>query len=186
MMQTTSCHRPLRLLMIALGCGLQTGCGIFSPAPLWELVKAGGAAASMVVSDAPGQATHTVQHPHPPVTQLCIEHNPDAQVADLLPSLQSELRRRRVASRIYEDGTPPSQCAIWLTYDAAFDWDTPPLVNQYRQVLTAASLTLRRSDGRVLASSQYAYNPSQPLGRWSSTERKLAPVLDAVLTPPMN
>jgi hypothetical protein len=185
MMHKLSHRLPLALLM-ALACSLQTGCGILSPLPLWELAKAGGAAASMAVSDAPGQATLTVQHPHPAVTQLCIAHNPDAQVADLLPSLQSELRKRQVASRIYEDGTPPTQCAIWLTYDAAFAWDTPPLVGQYRQVLTAASLTLKRSDGRVLASSQYAYNPSLPMARWSSTERKLAPVLDAVLTPPAN
>ncbi|MCC9597314.1 MULTISPECIES: cell division protein FtsI [unclassified Rubrivivax] len=161
---------------------LLSGCSLVSPLPTLELAKAAGAAVQHAVLYGPSEARHTVFHEPLAVSALCIEYRPDAQIVDFVPSLQAELKARRIDSRVYEEGTPRQTCDAWLRYTAAIAWDTTPFAAEYRPYLRQASLTLQTSSGRTLATSQYRLEGLLEAGKWSSTRDKLAPVVSALLT----
>jgi hypothetical protein len=73
-------------------------------------------------------------------------------------------------------------CEVWLRYTASVDWGTPPFGKGMHMYLTRAELTLLTDNGEVLASSQYNLDTVFNWGQWSSTQRKLAPVVTALLT----
>jgi hypothetical protein len=168
--------------LIALWLAPLAACSVFSPAPAWELVKAAGSAGSAALAYGPSEASQTVHHGEAPVSSLCIEYNRDAQAADLVPALQAELRELRVDSRVYEAGIMPPRCEVWLRYAASIQWGTPPLSSAYKSYLSAASLSLHRANGRLMASSSYELDERLGIGRWASTRSKLAPVVKALIT----
>src|SRR5262245_45251714 len=88
------------------------GCSIVSPWPLWELAKAGGAAASTALGSAPGTASDTITRVNRPLSSVCIEYNPRAQVQDIVPALQTALRDNQVDSRVYESPYGLVQCPV--------------------------------------------------------------------------
>lgn len=178
---------PLRRLLrsaaaLALAAGLG-GCSIFSPLPAWELAKATGSLVSAgVATYAPSRASQTVHHPHEPLTRLCIEFNRGSPVDDLVPALLGELKRYGIEGRVYESGTPAALCEVWLRYAASIDWGIPPLGSDYRSFMSAASLSLQRSDGQLLASSRYQLDEGFGSGKWAPTRHKLEPVVKALIT----
>ena len=175
--------RPATKWVLATAlCGLQTGCSIFTPVPLVELVKASGIAASTVISVGPSTARDTVYHLHPRFNQVCIAFNPESQAVEILPALQSELRLHQVESRIYQPGSGAHRCDIWLHYVADIEWAIPPFTHDYKTFLTSASLTLRGANGTVLARSSYALDPVYGMGKWSSVRSKISPMVSAVIT----
>jgi hypothetical protein len=171
-----------------LAAGLLGGCSVFSPAPAWELLKAGSGAAGAALAYVPGGAgaSQTVHHGAAVPEQVCIEFNRTVQAVDLLPALQAELREHRVGSRVYESGVNMPDCSVWLRYVASIEWGTPPMGSNYRPYLSAAALSLHGADGRLLATSAYlpeeSWTAPLALGRWSPTRSKLAPVVKALLT----
>ncbi|MFY9514444.1 MAG: cell division protein FtsI [Rubrivivax sp.] len=158
------------------------GCAIFSPVPAWELVKAAAGATSLGLDLGPVRAVDTVFNLQEPVHAVCIELNPGPPVADLLPSLQAELKRQGVASRVFQERAEPPGCGLWLRYAAQVDWQPPPLADRHEPVVTDLVLTLSRADGRVLASSRYTLDNGFGIGKWAPTRRKVAPVVEALLT----
>lgn len=160
----------------------QSGCAMVSPLPAWELIKASGAAATVAVSYGPSGAKDVVHHGDAPISAVCIEYNPTAQLADLVPSLQAALRDQGVASRVYEAGTNLDECGVWLRYAATIDWDVPPMSSGFRAYLTSASLGLHRSNGQLMASGSYEIDRNFGLGKWASTRRKVSPVVKALIT----
>lgn len=172
---------PLRLvaglLSGTLGLG---GCTIFSSAPLWEVAKVAGMAAS--TSLGVSKASNTIYQPHDPVTSVCIEFNRDTQVADFVPALQAELNAHKVRSRVYEAGTVLDSCTVWLRYNAYMQWARPPLSDNYKSYMTSATLTLQSIDGRLLASSSYQTNDAFSVAKWTSTRDKISPVVKALMT----
>ena len=150
--------------------------------PLWELAKATGVVASSAVAFAPSKASNTVYHLHPAVESVCIEFNPQTQVADVVPALQIELKRHRIESRVYESGTPLDRCPVWLMYSAFVEWDTPPMGEGFKAYMSNARLTLRTTEGAVLSSSNYELDSTFFRGRWASTRSKLEPVVTALVT----
>jgi hypothetical protein len=177
-----SWSRPRRALLAALLPLSLGACSVFSPMPAWELVKATGSAGSAALAYGPSEASQTVHHGDAPVSSLCIEYNRDAPAADLVPALQAELREHRVESRVYEAGTLPPRCEVWLRYVAAIQWGTPPLASGYRAYLSSAALSLHRANGRLMASSSYELDDRFGIGKWASTRSKLAPVVKALIT----
>lgn len=159
-----------------------TGCALVSPVPLWELTKAGGAAGYAVLTQRPGEARQTVRHRHVPYEQVCIEFNPDCQVADLLPALQAELHRHQLQTRVLLAGGPGERCEVWLHYEAWLEWGLPPLRERYEPYLQQATLSLRTPDGRLVVTSRYRPEGLLETGRWASTREKLVPVVSALLT----
>ena len=173
--------RTLRLLSLCLPAmvGL-AGCSVFSSAPLWEVAKVAGMAAS--TSLGVSKASNTVYQPHEPVRNVCIEFNRDTQVADFIPALQAELNSHQVQSRVYESGIVLDSCTVWLRYNAYMQWARPPLSENYKSYMTAATLTLQSDDGRVLASSSYLTNDAFSVAKWTSTRDKISPVVKALMT----
>lgn len=167
----------LALLATMLPLG---GCTVFSSAPLWEVAKVAGMAASNSLGQS--KAINTIYQPHEPVRQVCIEFNRDSQVADFIPALQAELNAREVQSRVYEPGVVLDSCAVWLRYQAYMQWAQPPLSEKYKSYMTAATITLQSSDGRIYASSSYETNDNFGVAKWTSTRSKIAPVVAAVMT----
>lgn len=171
-----------RAAAVLAAATLLPGCSIVSPLPALELAKAASGAVQHAILYGPSQASNTVFHAPLEVSALCIEYRPDAQIVDFVPSLQAELKKRQVDSRVYEAGTPLETCKAWLKYSAAIAWDTALFGDEYRPYLRQASLTLQTSNGRTLASSQYRLEGRLEAGKWSSTREKLAPVVSALLT----
>lgn len=161
-----------------------TACSVLSPEPLLELVKATGTAASGAIALGPSSAKNVVYHPHRPIYKLCIEFNPQSQAADMVPAIQVELQTHMIESRVYEAGSYPNLCGVWLNYVAHVEWGIPPFSSDYRTYLTTATLTLRDSSGQVLSSSSYELDPNFGMGKWTSTRTKLSPVVTALITGP--
>jgi len=176
----------LRLAALSAACLTLTACSILSPAPTWELVKATGSATSLAIGRSPSRATNTVHYGDAPVKRLCIEFNRNAPLPDLVPALQAELRGIGVASRVYEAGanlgSTSDDCEVWLRYAATVDWDTPPFGEVARPYLSAASMSLQRSGGALLASSGYRVDDAGfGASKWATTRTKLAPVVRALI-----
>ncbi|WP_326535281.1 cell division protein FtsI [Pseudorhodoferax sp.] len=174
--------RRAALACASAGAALLGGCSIISPWPAWEIVKGAGAVASLALERADSQASNTVAYPHAPTPELCIAFNPQAEVVDIVPALQLSLRRHRVDSRVYDDLQQVPGCKVWLHYAAWIDWDTPPLTPSPRPYISAASLTLRTSEGQVLSSSHYVMSDGMRTDKWATTRDKLAPVVTALVT----
>jgi len=101
---------------------------------------------------------------------------------DLVPALQAELRGIGVASRVYEAGAGADDCEVWLRYAATVDWETPPFGEVARPYLSAASMSLQRSGGALLASSGYSVDDAGfGASKWATTRTKLAPVVRALI-----
>jgi len=158
------------------------GCSMLGPLQAWGLVKAADAASSAALARGPAKATNTVHHGDAPVSSLCIEYNRLAQLDDLVPALQIELREQGVSSRVYESGSGLQECRFWLRYAATIEWDVPPLGSSYRAYLSSAALSLHRANGSLMASSAYVVDSDYGVSKWSTTRRKLAPVVKAVIT----
>jgi len=173
--------QPQSLVLVMAGLSL-SGCSIVSPAPLWELVKATGSLASMAMATTPGEPSNTVHHTHEPLKELCIEFNPQAQVADIVPALQIALRQHQIESRVYEGIVATEKCSVWLRYSAFIDWGQYPLSDRYKPYVSKAALTLQTTRGQVLSSSHYELDPVLGTSQWASTQDKLAPVVSALIT----
>jgi len=162
---------------------LLSACSVLGGITTAELLSsAAGPVASAALGRASGQASNTVHHGDPPVKALCIEFNRSAPLPDLVPALQAELRSQRVASRVYEADTQTPGCEVWLRYAASIEWGKPPLSDNYRPYLSSASLSLRRADGTVMATSDYRLDPETGMSRWADTRRKLASTVHALIT----
>lgn len=182
----TPVHPFMRALMrpalLPAFAALLGGCSLISPAPTWELVKAAGSAAHMAVSGTGAKASNTVYHLHAAPAEVCIEFNPDAQVADILPALQLELKTHGVNSRVYAPGSSSPACTHWLRYVAFVDWDSQAFDDEKRLYMRHAALTLYLADGHVLSQSEYRVGDGMFSGKWAPTRKKLAPVVTALIT----
>ena len=176
--------RPLAAVVMVHAAAMALGgCAVLSPVPAWELVKGAGAVTSTALATAaPARASNTVHHGDAPVRAVCIEFNRNAPLEDLVPALQVELKGQGVDSRVYEPGTGLQQCGVWLRYVATIEWGVPPMASGYRANLSAASLSLHRSDGTLLSTSSYVADENFGLARWAGTRNKIAPVVKALVT----
>jgi hypothetical protein len=180
-------HRALAIALSACSCTLPSGCSIFSPVPLWELAKGTGVMVSAAIPYGSSEASNTVYHLHPTFRRVCIEYNPDSAVTDVVPAIQIELRKHQIESRVYEAGpltaaTLTEECRVWLKYTAYIGWDYPPMSGNYKSYVDNAALKLETAGGEVLATSHYELGSGFGLGKWASTQSKLAPVVTALIT----
>lgn len=174
--------RTLQLLITAGLSQALSGCALFSFEPAMELVKASGLVVSHVVSTAPGRPIDTVHHAGPRPNSVCITHNPTVASSEVVPALQTALAQAGVSSRVYAADTTPLACPVWLLYSGTVTWDAPPFRSEQRAYLASAQLTLRTMHGEVLASSAYSIDGPFESSKWASTQDKLSPVVQALLT----
>jgi len=168
---------PLLLLIAAL-----PGCTLMAPLQAWGVVKAADFAGTTALGRSSGKAINTVHHADGPVSSVCVEYNPLAQLEDLVPAIQQALVDQGVTSRVYASGAGLQECKVWLRYVATIEWGVPPTSSSYRAYLSSAALSLHRADGSLMASSAYAVDPDYGISKWTTTQRKLAPVVKAILT----
>lgn len=166
----------------AVVLALLSGCSALAPFQAWGLVKAANVAGTTALAYGPSKAINTVHHGDAPMTDICIEYNRTAQLEDLVPALQIELRVQGVSSRVYESGAGQRECDFWLRYAATVEWGVPPFGNSFRTFLSSAVLSLHRANGSVVASSAYMVDGDLGVGKWATTRRKLAPAVKAVIT----
>ena len=127
------------------------GCSIVTPAPLIELAKATGAAASTMISVAPSEPVNVVQNVAVSPKSVCIEYDPVCPVVDMLPALQQGLIKNGISSRVYEPGTHFGYCRYWMKYSASMDWDTPLLGDESQWPLVVSCGNQRRQSVVVVA-----------------------------------
>ncbi len=175
-------HRPGLAAALASVSLLLSGCSVLAPLQVWGIVKGADLAGTTALAYGPSKAIDTVHHGDAPLHSVCIEYNRLAQLEDLVPSLQLELREQGVSSRVYESGSGLQECAVWLRYAATIEWGVPPLGGVYRAYLSSAALSLHSANGSLMSTSAYAIDADTGAGKWSSTRRKLAPVVKAVIT----
>jgi len=173
---------PHRLAWVAAGSLALSGCSIFSPIPLWELTKAAGTGAALGMQSSAGEPVDTVYHLHAPFKSVCIEFNPAAQSADVVPALQRALKANAIESRVYESAGVFGSCPVWLRYSTLMEWDRAPMTDRYQSYVSEASLMLQSAQGTVLSSSRYLVDPVFGTSKWASTFDKLAPVVSALVT----
>lgn len=165
---------------IATLLALSAGCVVVPPDPTYQAVSLASTMLVGATSMVPGVPHNAVAHPHGRIDQVCIQFNPAVALPDFVPAVQRELRDHSVDSRLYERGMQPEDCQAILDYSAYLDWGQRALDEQYSAYLTFASMTLRTSDGRVLASANYEGGPLG-LDKWSSTQSKISGVVSALL-----
>lgn len=164
----------------AAGFGLQ-GCSVFTPAPLWELVKVTGGLVAVAGQVRPGQASHVVSHAHATFSDVCIEFNPRTQVPDMVPALQSALSRHQIDSRVYDSPVAGARCQVWLRYSAQLQWGSRWPSDEQRPYLSSAGLTLQNAHGQVLASSRYEPAAGTSESQWATTHDKLVAAVGALV-----
>lgn len=168
----------VKLIFVFLSAASLSGC--FSTAmDAASLVGMGVKAVGSLVPDKPDSST---VFEHDEVKEVCIEWNGTVALSDFVPSLQAELQKHGVLSRVYNAGTQPTNCPLTLAYNAFIKWDVKAFSNNYSPYLAFASLTLRR-EGRVVGNAQYRIG-SFGQDKWGSTSSKLAPLVDALLLIP--
>ncbi|HSB97643.1 MAG TPA: hypothetical protein VLC91_14390 [Spongiibacteraceae bacterium] len=150
------------------------------PSPTYEAATLVSTALVSASSIMPGEARYPIEHSHERIDSVCIQYNAAVALADFVPAVQGELRNNRVDSRLYEAGMQPAGCQAILYYTAFLDWDQRALSSEYAAYLTFASMTLRSSDGRVLASANYQ-SSELGLDKWSPTQRKISGMVKALL-----
>lgn len=170
----------MRTIIIAtLLASSLSGCVVTSTSTLVDAASLVGYAASGVKSMTPNAPANPIVYNKDPIREICIEWNGAVALSDFVPSLQGELQKHGVQSRVYDAGTQVLACPVTLTYTGYVKWDTKVFSDAYSPYLTFAALTLRR-DGRVMGSAQYRIG-SFGQDKWATVGEKLAPLVDALL-----
>lgn len=104
---------------------------------------------------------------------VCIEENPKVAVNDFMSVLENGFQRHGINTIVYQVKAP-DRCEYTVWYTAFRKWDLAPF-------LSLAELRLRHGD-EVIASAMYKHSGGLALNKWASTETKLNPVIDELLS----
>lgn len=108
-----------------------------------------------------------------PLALVCIEENPKVLVNDLIAVLEAGFARHHIKTLVYSVQAP-EQCSYTLWYTAFRGWDLAPYVRRVELKL--------RKDQEVIATATYEHSGGFALNKWASTEAKLNPVIDELLS----
>lgn len=170
----------VKLIFVFLSAASLSGC--FSTVlDAASLIGTGVNAAGSLL---PHKADSSNVFDHDAIKEVCIEWNSSVALSDFVPSLQSELQKHGVLSRVYNAGTQPTNCPLTMAYNAFIKWDVKAFSSSYSPYLAYASLTLRR-EGRVVGTAQYQIG-SFGQDKWGATSTKLGPLVDALVVVPDN
>jgi hypothetical protein len=154
-------------------------CVILTPSPELKALELVSTLATSAASLGPYAPDNQVLHVHGKIKSICIEFNPNSEVADFVPSLQTVLADAGVDSRVYQAGGVPSTCRYSLQYTAYMSWQKRAFGDEYSPCLTAAQIVMREN-GKVVATS--GYRPSTlGLDMWAPVGRKIEPAVRAIL-----
>jgi hypothetical protein len=109
-----------------------------------------------------------------PIRLLCIEENPRVAVTDLLSFLETSFQRHGIKTAVYRENSVPASCEYSLWYSAIRGWDLAPF-------LRFAEFRIRRG-AETVATATYKHGGGFALDKWESTETKLTPLVEELLT----
>ena len=170
----------VKLIIVFLSAASLSGC--FSA--VMDAASLVGTGVNAVGALLPHKADSASVFDHDEIKEVCIEWNGSVALSDFVPSLQSELKKHGVLSRVYNAGTQPTDCPLTMAYNAFIKWDIKAFSSNYSPYLAFASLTLRR-EGRVVGTAQYRIG-SFGQDKWGSTTSKLGPLVEALVLTPEN
>ena len=104
---------------------------------------------------------------------VCIEENPEVLVSDLLTVLEDGFHRHGIKTLVYRTKAP-DRCEYTLWYTAFRGWDFTPFLKR-------VELRLRAWD-ETIASATYNHSGGLALNKWASTQEKVDPVIDELLS----
>ncbi len=104
---------------------------------------------------------------------VCIEKNPGVLVRDFLTVVENGFIHHGIETEIYTGNTPP-HCNYILTYDAGRGWDFAPFLNY-------AELHLKHGN-KIIATATYKHSGGFALNKWASTESKMTPLINQLLS----
>ena len=87
--------------------------------------------------------------------------------------LESGFIRHGIETEIYE-GSTPAHCEYVVTYIAGRSWDITPFMNHAELRLT--------NNGKTIGIATYRHGGGFGLNKWASTETKMTPVIDELLS----
>jgi len=102
-----------------------------------------------------------------------IKENPSSVASDLLMVIERQFQRHGIETKVIS-GEPPTSSDYLLTYNSQRNWD----MSYY---LTRADLLLKRGN-KVVAEASYNQGGGFNFCKWGSTESKMAPIIDQMLT----
>lgn len=105
--------------------------------------------------------------------EVCIIKNDRVLVSDFVDVIQAHLDKHNARSRLVNEAEGRN-CATQLSYTATRSWDFAPY-------LSYASIQIRR-EGKLISKGEYRHHGGLSLMKWQSTEAKIGPVLDKMLT----
>jgi hypothetical protein len=105
---------------------------------------------------------------------LCIEENPKNEVADLLSFLETSFQSHGIRTAVYRQKSVPASCEYSLWYNATEGWD-------FAYYLNFAEIRIRRG-AETVATATYHHGGGFGFNKWQSTETKLTPVVEELLT----
>jgi hypothetical protein len=108
-----------------------------------------------------------------PITLLCIEENPKAEVADLLSFLEASFQSHGIRTAVYRQNSVPASCEYSVWYNATEGWDLGSYLN-------FAEIRIRRG-AETVATARYTHGGGFGFNKWQSTETKLTPVVEELL-----
>lgn len=122
-------------------------------------------------------STVTVRPVTAKLDAVCIERNPEVEVADLLQVIEAGFKRHGIEAKIFEGS--PAPCPYRVTYTASRRWD-------FTAFLSDADISLYR-DRELIGQATYSLpggiaggggiNPD----KWKSTAFKIDPIMDRML-----
>lgn len=104
---------------------------------------------------------------------VCIEENSEVLVPDLIAVLEEGFRRHGIKTMLYRM-SPPAGCDYTLWYTAFRQWDVAPYISRVELRLRAKQDTI--------ASGTYNHSGGLALNKWGSTQAKVDPVIDEMLS----
>jgi hypothetical protein len=108
-----------------------------------------------------------------PTKPVCIERNAKVIVEDFLPAVEDGFRQHGIQTAVYDPPLPP-QCQYVLTYTARQSWDIV-------RFMSYAEVRLRDSE-KTIGTATYRHRGGFGLNKWASTESKMRPVIDKLLS----
>jgi hypothetical protein len=108
------------------------------------------------------------------IQSICIEKNPIVTISDFLSVVEMGFMRHGIETKVYGEGQVSPDCEYTLTYTAHRAWDIAFFLDY-------GELRLKQGS-KTIGTATYRHRGGFALNKWASTESKMTPVIDELLS----
>ncbi len=108
-----------------------------------------------------------------PIKMVYIKQNPKVEVEDFVSVIEVAFQRHGIETKVIT-GEPPSDSDYVLTYATQCSWDFTPYLKH-------ADLYLKRGT-KLVGDASYHHRGGFGLNKWASTDSKMTPVVNELLS----